>query len=180
MLYPGAHGAASARRTRWTLQTELLDLLETHWNQPDEGMWEVRGGRQHFTHSKVMAWVAFDRAVKTVEQFGARRPARALARHPRRDPRRGLRARLRPRARHVHAGVRLQVARREPAADADRRLPAADRPAHRRHGRRHRARVVVDGFVLRYPTTERQPRRPARPRGRVPRLHLLARRRTTC
>jgi GH15 family glucan-1,4-alpha-glucosidase len=66
----------------WQLQHELLDFLESGWQQPDEGLWEVRGPRQHFTHSKVMAWVAFDRAVKAVEQFGLNGPAgrwRALA-----------------------------------------------------------------------------------------------------
>jgi GH15 family glucan-1,4-alpha-glucosidase len=53
----------------------LLDYLESNWNQPDEGIWEVRGPRQHFTHSKVMAWVAFDRAVKAVQQLGIDGPA---------------------------------------------------------------------------------------------------------
>jgi len=48
----------------------LLDHVADVWSQPDEGMWEVRGPRQHFTHSKVMAWVAFDRAVKLAENFG--------------------------------------------------------------------------------------------------------------
>ena len=50
--------------------SRLLDFLEQHWDGPDEGIWEVRGPRRHFTHSKVMAWVAFDRAVKAVEAFG--------------------------------------------------------------------------------------------------------------
>jgi GH15 family glucan-1,4-alpha-glucosidase len=53
----------------------LLDYLEGNWEQPDEGIWEVRGPRQHFTHSKVMAWVAFDRAVKAVQQLGMAGPA---------------------------------------------------------------------------------------------------------
>ena len=48
----------------------MLKFLESHWQQPDEGIWEIRGPRRHFTHSKVMAWVAFDRAVKDVEAFG--------------------------------------------------------------------------------------------------------------
>jgi GH15 family glucan-1,4-alpha-glucosidase len=48
----------------WQLERSLLDHLETVWQQPDEGIWEVRSGRRHFTHSKVMAWVAFDRAIK--------------------------------------------------------------------------------------------------------------------
>ena len=58
----------------WTVQTELLKHLETVWCEKDEGIWEVRGGRQHFVYSKVMAWVAFDRAIKTVEEFGLQGP----------------------------------------------------------------------------------------------------------
>jgi GH15 family glucan-1,4-alpha-glucosidase len=54
----------------WDFQRALLAHLETVWRAPDEGIWEVRGGRRHFTHSKVMAWVAFDRAIKAVETFG--------------------------------------------------------------------------------------------------------------
>jgi len=58
----------------WRIQRALLDYLERHWADPDEGIWEIRGPRQQFTHSKVMAWVAFDRAVKSVEQFGLEGP----------------------------------------------------------------------------------------------------------
>ena len=54
----------------WDLSVKLLDFLEDGWRQPDEGIWEVRGPRHHFTHSKVMAWVAFDRAVRAVEEYG--------------------------------------------------------------------------------------------------------------
>jgi len=54
----------------WALQGALLDHLEKIWREPDEGIWEVRGERKHFTYSKVMAWVAFDRAIKGVEAFG--------------------------------------------------------------------------------------------------------------
>ncbi len=54
----------------WRIERELLRRLEAVWQEPDEGIWEVRGPRRHFTHSKVMAWVGFDRAVKDVEQFG--------------------------------------------------------------------------------------------------------------
>jgi len=59
----------------WRLQTVLLENLARIWRQPDEGIWEVRGPRRHFTHSKLMAWVAFDRAVKAVEQYGLNGPA---------------------------------------------------------------------------------------------------------
>ena len=53
----------------WHLQQVLLDFLESNWQSSDQGIWEVRGPNRDFTHSKVMAWVAFDRAVKAVEQF---------------------------------------------------------------------------------------------------------------
>ena len=53
----------------WRVQRALIHFLETEWREPDEGIWEVRGPRRHFVHSKVMAWVAMDRAVKAVEQF---------------------------------------------------------------------------------------------------------------
>jgi GH15 family glucan-1,4-alpha-glucosidase len=53
----------------WRIQVALLEFLESTWQQPDDGIWEMRGPRRHFTHSKVMAWVAFDRAVKDVEAF---------------------------------------------------------------------------------------------------------------
>jgi len=54
----------------WHLERALLDFLEDGWRRPDDGIWEVRGPSRHFTHSKVMAWVAFDRAVKAVERSG--------------------------------------------------------------------------------------------------------------
>ena len=58
----------------WALQRRLLGFLEHAWKEPDEGIWEVRGPRRHFTHSKVMAWVAFDRGVQAVERFGRTGP----------------------------------------------------------------------------------------------------------
>ncbi|MGZ4589703.1 MAG: glycoside hydrolase family 15 protein, partial [Actinomycetes bacterium] len=51
----------------WRMQLGLMDYLEKVWKEPDEGLWEVRGGRKHFVHSKVLAWVAADRAVRTIE-----------------------------------------------------------------------------------------------------------------
>jgi GH15 family glucan-1,4-alpha-glucosidase len=54
----------------WRVERELLARLENVWAEPDEGIWEVRGPRRHFTHSKLMAWVAFDRAVRDAERFG--------------------------------------------------------------------------------------------------------------
>ncbi len=58
----------------WDFQCALLSHLEEIWSSPDEGIWEVRGGRQHFIHSKVMAWVAFDRGIKSGEAFGLAGP----------------------------------------------------------------------------------------------------------
>ena len=58
----------------WEFQRQLLEFLESAWERPDEGIWEVRGPRRHFTHSKVMAWVGVDRAIKAIEQFGRSGP----------------------------------------------------------------------------------------------------------
>jgi len=58
----------------WRIDTALVNYLESAWKEPDEGIWEVRGPRRHFTHSKMMAWVAIDRAVKGIEQFGLHGP----------------------------------------------------------------------------------------------------------
>ena len=52
----------------WRLQVALLEFLESQWALPDDGIWEIRGQRQHFTHSKIMAWVAFDRVIKDAER----------------------------------------------------------------------------------------------------------------
>ena len=61
-------------RHAWAVERALLRHLEDVWHEPDHGIWEVRGPKRHFTHSKVMAWVAFDRAVKAVERFGLEGP----------------------------------------------------------------------------------------------------------
>ncbi len=58
----------------WNLEKALLRFVEQAWDDPDEGIWEVRGPRRHFTHSKVMAWVAVDRAIKSAEKFGLEAP----------------------------------------------------------------------------------------------------------
>jgi GH15 family glucan-1,4-alpha-glucosidase len=58
----------------WHLECALTRFVERAWHEPDEGIWEVRGPRQHFTHSKVMAWVALDRAIKSAERFHLEAP----------------------------------------------------------------------------------------------------------
>jgi GH15 family glucan-1,4-alpha-glucosidase len=73
-LYQGCKGGLAGHDTAWNLQRALLDHLAKVWVQPDEGMWEVRAPPRHFTYSKIMAWVAVDRAIKMVEGFGMRGP----------------------------------------------------------------------------------------------------------
>ena len=69
-LHLAREAGLPAQDVAWDLQRALLDYLEGNWDQPDNGLWEVRGPRQHFVHSKVMAWAAVDRAVDTVERHG--------------------------------------------------------------------------------------------------------------
>lgn len=58
----------------WVVKSGMLDLLESRWKEPDAGLWEVRAERRQYTHSKMMAWVAFDRAVQSIERFGVDGP----------------------------------------------------------------------------------------------------------
>jgi GH15 family glucan-1,4-alpha-glucosidase len=69
LFHARAHGLP-AEESAWALQQTLLGYLEEGWREPDTGMWEIRGSKRHFTHSKVMAWVAFDRGVRSIETHG--------------------------------------------------------------------------------------------------------------
>jgi GH15 family glucan-1,4-alpha-glucosidase len=73
-FYVARRAGLATSDASWALEVALVTHLESIWREPDDGIWEVRGGRQHFTHSKVMAWVAFDRAVRTIEEFGLQGP----------------------------------------------------------------------------------------------------------
>ncbi len=64
-------------RSAGELLPAMMEHLEQVWQLPDDGIWEIRGPQRHFTQSKVMAWVAFDRAAKIAEQAGPHRPARS-------------------------------------------------------------------------------------------------------
>ena len=64
---------------------KVLDWLCDNWDRPDEGIWEVRGGRQHFIYSRLMSWVAIERAIRMARQRGLPADLVALARGPRRD-----------------------------------------------------------------------------------------------
>jgi GH15 family glucan-1,4-alpha-glucosidase len=69
-LYSARKMGMPASETGWLDTKDLIVFMEDAWQRPDDGIWEVRGGRRHFTHSKVMAWVFFDRLIKGIDEFG--------------------------------------------------------------------------------------------------------------
>lgn len=73
-LHLAREGGIQSLPTDWSLQCKALVHLEKIWSQPDDGIWEMRGGRKQFTHSKVMAWVAFDRALRDAQKYGLDAP----------------------------------------------------------------------------------------------------------
>lgn len=73
-LHQARRGGLAESEAAWALECALLNHLEQIWRKPDEGIWEARSGPRHFTYSKVMAWVAVDRAVKDAETFGLAGP----------------------------------------------------------------------------------------------------------
>ena len=134
----------------WSLQRLLMERLETLWREPDEGLWEVRGGRQHFTHSKVMAWVAMDRAVRSVERLGLEGPVSRW-----RAVRDAIHEEVCRRGFHRERGAFTQVYG-STALDASLLmlplvgfLPASD-PRMRATLDAIRRELTVDGLVLRY------------------------------
>src|SRR5262249_53575428 len=68
-LHQARQGGLGANEAGWALQRQLLAYLEKIWREPDEGLWEVRSEPQHFTHSKAMAWLAYDRSIRSAEAF---------------------------------------------------------------------------------------------------------------
>ncbi len=88
-IYTARRMGLDHEETIWALQKLLLEHLEDKWAMPDNGLWEVRGERAHFTHSRLMSWVAFDRAVKCVEQWGFEGPV-----EPWRETRRQIRSEI--------------------------------------------------------------------------------------
>ncbi len=73
-LHQARGGGLQLAAEGWAMQTNLVEHLEKIWEQPDEGIWEVRGPPRHFTHSKVMAWVALDRSIRSAEEHGLEAP----------------------------------------------------------------------------------------------------------
>ncbi|PTM86952.1 glycoside hydrolase family 15 protein [Mycoplana dimorpha] len=74
-LYVARNAGLPPNKATWPLERALVLHLAKMWDQPDSGIWEMRGEKRHFTHSKVMAWVAFDRAIRMVDEFGVEGPA---------------------------------------------------------------------------------------------------------
>jgi GH15 family glucan-1,4-alpha-glucosidase len=68
-LHQARRSGVDVNARAWAIQSNMMEYLESKWKDPDEGIWEVRGPRRHFVHSKVMAWVAMDRMVQDIEQF---------------------------------------------------------------------------------------------------------------
>jgi GH15 family glucan-1,4-alpha-glucosidase len=73
-LHQARRGGLASRDEDWAFQRVMLQHLQQIWSEPDEGLWEVRGRARHFTHSKVMAWAAFDRGIKGIETHGLKGP----------------------------------------------------------------------------------------------------------
>lgn len=157
----------------WELQRWLAEHLEEAWKQPDNGIWESCGERQHFVYSKVMCWVAFDVMVKGVERFGLEGPVdrwRAVREEIHADIcEKGYDAKRGD----FHPGVRFQGAGRLRAAHPARRVPPLRRRARLGH---HRDDPQgANRRWLRAALPHRRIRRwPLRPRGLVPGLQLLA------
>src|SRR5215472_17076665 len=68
-IFQARKNALAPIQSAWALQQKLIEHLQQIWEQPDDGIWEVRGGRRHFTFSKLMAWVALDRTVRDAERL---------------------------------------------------------------------------------------------------------------
>jgi len=151
-LHQARKGGLPGSEPAWAVQRALLAHVERVWDQPDEGIWEVRDGRRHFTFSKVMAWVAVDRAVKGAEAFGLDGEV---------DRWRGLRDRI-----HADVCARgVDPARGcftqsygRPEMDASLLLlaevgfVAANDPRYRATVEAIERDLMVDGFLLRYDT----------------------------
>lgn len=69
-MHQSRRAGLNSSEEEWAVERALIEHLEKIWQEPDNGIWEVRGPRRHFTHSKVLAWVAFDRGIKAIEKYG--------------------------------------------------------------------------------------------------------------
>ncbi len=138
----------------WRMQQTMLHYLEDRWDREDEGIWEVRGPRRHFTHSNMMAWVAFDRAVKAVEEFGRDGPVERW-----REVRDRIHADVCARGYSEQRGTFVQYYGGDALDAALLMIPLvgflpADDPRVRRTIEAIERELTVDGLVLRYHSEE--------------------------
>ena len=175
-LYLARIKGIEASDDAWAMTSRVFDWLESSWREPDEGIWEVRGPRRHFTHSKVMAWVAFDRAVKAIEKLGRDGPVDSWRATRDADQGRRPRERLQPGRRRVRPVLRVGPAGREPAPHPARRLPPGEGRARRRNGGGDPARPDAGRLRRAVPRGRRERRRRRAPsgRGRLPAVLVLA------
>jgi GH15 family glucan-1,4-alpha-glucosidase len=152
-LHQARRGGLVAKSSGWDVQRALLDQLEKVWREPDAGIWEIRGPPQHFTYSKAMAWVAFDRAIKSAEICGLDGPLdhwRALRKHIHDDVcRNGYDA---ERGSFVQAYGSKELDASLLLLPAVGFLPPGDPRVHSTIAAIERT-LLVDGFVRRYDTT---------------------------
>ena len=158
------------------LQLKLIRYLENHWDEPDEGIWEVRGPRRHFVHSKVMAWVAVDRTIKLIESGDADGPLEKW-RELRDDIHRDV-------CEKGYDKERNTFTQSYGSKELDASLllipqmgflPPDDKRVIGTIEAIQRELSTSDGFILRYPTSGEDAGRgrPGGRRGRVPRLLVL-------
>ena len=140
-------------RRLWPLIQAQAECAKAVWRQPDQGIWEARGKPQHYVSSKLMCWVAMDRAAKLAEIRGENEPGRRVERGRGRDQGRHPRARGRQ-ARRALPALRHRVAGRVDAAGGDLRLPAGDDERLRASVLAIADELTEHGFVLRYRTDE--------------------------
>jgi GH15 family glucan-1,4-alpha-glucosidase len=154
VLHQARRGGIAHSQSGWDLQIAMLQQLEREWREPDASIWEVRGPPQQFTYSKVMAWVAFDRAIRNVEQHGLKGPV---------DRWRKLRAEVHAevceRAYDTERNTFVQAYGSKPLDASLLLIPAVGfLPAHdpRVIGTVEaiERELLVDGFVLRYRTEQ--------------------------
>ncbi len=151
-LHLGRLFGLEADGAAWAIEKHLIEFVVDHWQEPDEGIWEVRGPRRHFTHSKVFAWVALDRAVKAVEKFGLDGPVaewRAVRKAIRADIlEKGFDAERNTFTQHYGSKELDASLLMIPLVHF---LPATD-PRMRGTVKAIRAELMADGFVKRYLT----------------------------
>ena len=153
-LHQAQRGGIARDRSEWPFQKAVMHHLSDIWTEPDSGIWEVRGPRRHFTFSKVMAWVAFDRAVKSAELFGLEGPVdkwRAIQRQIHAEVcERGF---DRQRGCFVQAYDSTELDASLLMLPSTGFLPASD-PRVKNTIEAIERGLLCDGFVMRYDTTE--------------------------